>query len=279
MVTEFTDGVERTYESNWEEEKWRENMRLRPLCGSFLDRICLPDTLTSLGSLAFYCCAGLREISIGRNLVQIGSDAFMNCRSFRLLTARVQADEPCAARQILAQISSDLEVCFAVGEGIQARAFFPEYFESYDEIAPAHLFGRKIEGEGFRARQCFKEGRMDFGAYDEIFAQACADESIGTLGQMAEDRLRFPFALSECAKSRYEGYLRSHDCEVAALRVQDRDLESLRFLYKAGLLSAQAQAQAAVLSSSAGWMEGAVSLLQYQCGQPGEKRSYEFDGF
>ncbi len=46
---------------------------------------------------------------------------------------------------------------------------YPEYYESYDELGPAHIFELNLTGEGFRARQCFKEGVILLNAYDEIF--------------------------------------------------------------------------------------------------------------
>ncbi len=41
------------------------------------------------------------------------------------------------------------------------------------------FFELNLTGEGFRARQCFKEGVILLNAYDEIFPQACVEESAG----------------------------------------------------------------------------------------------------
>ena len=81
-----------------------------------------------------------------------------------------------------------------------AFLLYPEYYERYDTIAPAHIFGLNIEGEGFRARQCFRGDMIDFAAYDAIFGKACAEESVTTLGRMSLDRLMTPVSLSESSR-------------------------------------------------------------------------------
>lgn len=128
----------------------------------------LPDNMHKVGNYAFYNCTALEMLETGKYLEEIGSDAFMNCKKFHFLTVRCDVGERSGANQILSRISADMEVTFQ-GKTGQTAVFYPEYYESYDEIAPAHIFGRSIEGEGFRARQCFKEGVPDLSQYDTIF--------------------------------------------------------------------------------------------------------------
>ena len=173
-----------------------------------------------------------------------------------------------------------MEVAFWGEDGIEAKVFFPEYYESYDEIAPAHLFGRNIEGEGFRARQCFKEGKIELFAYDGVFARACADESERTLAQMAENRLRYPAELSAAKREQYENYIRSHDREIAVLRAKERNLDSLQFLCNQKLLSGEAVTEAALACARMEWAQGAAGLMQYKNEMVKEQKSrYEFDEF
>lgn len=273
----FPDGLE---QNGMDAQKPAAEYGIRPLCGSYVEKMILPDTVTATGSLAFYNCVRLRELQIGSRLESIGSDAFMNCKNFHSLLVRCGIGTRCGVRQILAQISSDMEVAFCGEGGIEAKVFFPEYYESYDEIAPAHLFGRNIEGEGFRARQCFKEGRIDLPAYDGIFAQACVEESERTLGQMAEDRLCYPAGLSDSRRAQYEAYIRAHDIGIAVLRAKERNLESLHFLCRQNLLSGGAVTEAVLTCTRMEWAEGAAELMQYkrEMEAVGKKR-YEFDEF
>ena len=63
-------------------------------------------------------------------------------------------------------------------EFIDGSIFYPEYNGGYDEVGPAHIFALNIEGEGFRMRQCFKDGKIDFDGYDACFEKLCAEESV-----------------------------------------------------------------------------------------------------
>ena len=73
-----------------------------------------------------------------------------------------------------------------------------------DENTPAHIFNRNIEGIGYRYRQCFTDGAMNWAEYDEAFAQADAEEPPAGLWRVALSRLAARFALSAAAKARYE---------------------------------------------------------------------------
>ena len=76
-------------------------------------------------------------------------------------------------------------------------------------IAPAdYVFGRNIEGEGFRARQCVRAGEIDFALYDSIFQKACAEERETTLNRLALNRLCYPVELTGEKRQMYESYIR-----------------------------------------------------------------------
>ena len=62
---------------------------LHPVCGSFLEEATLPDSVQVIGSCAFYNCRSLRLLTVGSGGLTVGSDVFLNC--FALETLRVQA--------------------------------------------------------------------------------------------------------------------------------------------------------------------------------------------
>ena len=141
-------------------------------------------------------------------LVEVGSDAFMNCLNLRSLRMCAGVEEPTGLKQLLAQIKWQVEVSFEQEDGErEAVLMYPEYYESYDEIGPAHIFELNLTGEGFRARQCFKEGVILLNAYDEIFPQACVEESAEVLIPMAWNRLYAACGLSPEARADYEEYV------------------------------------------------------------------------
>lgn len=254
---------------------------LAVLAGSYPERIVLPESVEKVGSLAFYNCGKLQSLTVGKKLCEIGSDAFMNCRSLKKLIVTADVREQTGVKQILAQISWDITVAFACGGNIQAEVFYPEYQEFYDEIAPAHIFGRNIEGEGFRARQAFSDGVVQLAQYDKIFPRACVEENEDTLLALAAVRLFYPVDLREEAAQQYESYVREHSLCLAEKLIRQKDLEMLFFLCKQKFLAGEALNDAAVFAADAEWTEGAASLLSWkkEFDRAGQEDRYAFDDF
>lgn len=247
-------------------------------CGNNVESVILPDTLEQIGNNAFYNCRKLISIEAGAALKEAGSDIFMNCTSFTKLYLRHKADTPGGLRQILSRLDTHLDVYFYDNGRINAMLVFPEYTESYDEIAPAHIFGRNITGEGFRARQCFNGDIPDFKQYDQIFGKASVEESVNTIYKMALGRLMYPFLLEDAPKYRYEGYIKSHNREVMEILVAERELEALHFMCKNRYADAEGISNAASKASMTGWGEGTASLLKWKHGfiEDAKKRRYKF---
>lgn len=253
------------------------------LCGSLVETVTLPDTLEKIGDCAFYNCRELTEISLGSRIESVGSDAFMNTRKLERLILRCRPEEKTGLRQILVQIAADIEVVFQADEEPAAVIFFPEYYETYDEIAPAHIFGRNITGEGFRARQAFADGVIDVRAYDEIFAKACAEESEKMLCHMAWKRLAYPYALGTPARTAYENYLQEHLGCLTGTIVRERNIRELKILCgyekKDGtrLLQGDAWDAACVLAAEAGWVEGSSCLLEQVAGMRKKRKKERYE--
>ena len=167
--------------------------------GSDVESVRFPSTLKKLGNYAFYNCRMLKEVFLPSNLMSIGSDAFMNCLRLNHIYYDCSIFSVTILKQILTQITWDIEVDF-----IDGSIFYPEYNGSYDEVGPAHIFALNIEGEGFRMRQCFKDGKIDFDGYDACFEKLCAEESESCIFHVAI--LRFMMG-----SERYIPYLRAHD--------------------------------------------------------------------
>ena len=150
------------------------------LSGKLVEEIILPDSIEKLGSFVFYGCTKLKSISFPKNLKEIGSDDFINCLSLHTLYYRTHMEAGTILKQILTQIAWDIDVVFENG-----IVFFPEYYEVYDEIGPAHIFGLQISGEGFRMRQCFEDGKLQLDQVDKIFEKLCVEESFSTLAHFS----------------------------------------------------------------------------------------------
>lgn len=53
---------------------------------SWLNSIVIPNSITTIGRKAFYCCLDLESISIGQSVNNIGESAFSGCSSIKSLT-------------------------------------------------------------------------------------------------------------------------------------------------------------------------------------------------
>ncbi len=255
---------------------------MRELSGRYIEAVSLPDTVQKIGNLAFYNCTSLKVLTVGKHMESPGSDVFMNCQKLRRIILRCGVREKSGIRPILSRISWEILITFQKDKNTEAELLFPEYYESYDEIAPAHLFGRSVTGEGFRARQCFKDNVTDFAQYDLIFPKACVEEPVGTLCRFALCRLRYPTDLSATARERYASFLREHDAVLCRMAVEARDMEQVRFLCENGWMGREALEQGILAAGKADWAKGAAGLLRLKeefFPQEIQSDPYTFDDF
>lgn len=255
--------------------------KVRELCGKYIQKIVLPKNVVSLGNFACYQCSCLEEIVVGNKLTEIGSDAFMNCRNLKNITVLGSVEDPSGLKQILGQRNLETTVTFQVQDQIETVLLYPEYNESYDEIGPAHIFKLNIEGEGFRARQCFRNGIVDLAQYDSIFMQACAEESQRTLCLMAMMRLYYPVGLLEQNKVVYESYLKAHAKKAGELLVKEKNSDLICFFAKEGNFGKEDIEFCIQCAVEMNWTEGVRALMQ--CwevfGNNKDKDEYGFDEF
>ena len=246
-----------------------------PICGEFVQEVTLPDSVRALHNGAFYNCRALRRVITGPGLDSLGSDLFTNCRALRTFALRAAPRQPTGLKKMLAAVAAGIEVEFLLGEA-PARLYYPEFLEYLHENTPAHIFNHSIEGVGYRYRQCFADGVLQFDEYDAAFAHADAEESPEGLCRVALDRLCTSVQLSEDARQRYAAYLREHPGDGTAIVLADRNAAALRVL--ANLWDESARRDAALSCGRAGWSEGAALLLASTPGTSRKpKKTYDFD--
>lgn len=276
------DGLEGIRETKWQEslepypEAQYAGVYLGEIAGNEVLQVVLPDTVVEIEELAFYNCRKLSVIEFGSALETIGSDVFMNCRSLKQLRVRADIRGKTGVKAVLSRIPWEIQVDFAGEE--TASLLYPEYTESYDEIAPAHIFGRNITGEGFRARQQFQDGIVQFAGYDAIYPKVIAEESPLTIAKMAYLRLQTPIGVQEDARKRYEEQLHQ-EAEVLALHYIDRkQLEPLHYLCEHRYLTGNALEHATQKALEDQWSEGASRLMEwnYQYGRNRRRERYAF---
>ena len=228
--------------------------------GEFANSIKLPDGVMQIGNNAFYNCKKLESITIGKNIKEVGSDVFMNCRSLNKIYLRSDISDITGLKQVLSRISSEIEVIYIKEEKVIAKVLYPEYSEVYDEIAPAHIFGRNIEGEGFRARQCFDGGKADMNQYDTIFPKASAEESVKVAGKIALYRLIYPYMLGSSSEVLYMDYLKNNKNEIIGSCIYDKNIDEIKFMLEKFSGDRSMIERAIVVANETGFGEAAALL-------------------
>lgn len=257
-----------------------DSMQFHLIAGSDLESLVLPDSVTLIKDFAFYNCRKLKKLQIGRKTKKIGSDIFMNCSSLQTIEVRCGVEETSGVAMILQQISTEIVIHFMGSpQGSEAKLLYPEYSESYDEIAPAHIFGRNITGEGFRARQLLENGVVQLERYDGILDKVAVEESGLTVGRLALLRLLYPVALRQEKQREYERQIRLHGMETAQYYIDLRDLGILQKMCERSYLQGNDLDGAIQYSVSRDWGEGSASFLDWKqrYGMIDRRKRYTFD--
>ena len=101
-------------------------------------------------------------------------------------------------------------------------------------------------------------------AYDEIFPQACVEESAEVLIPMAWNRLYAACGLSPEARAAYETYVREQSGKVLTILLKKRELKPLHFFFEKGYGRKEQIEDAVAIASHEEWMEGVASLIAWK---------------
>ena len=254
---------------------------LHPVCGNFLEEVTLPDSLQVIGSCAFYNCRSLRLLTVGAGNLTVGSDVFLNC--FALETIRVQA-APGDSTGLFALVNNITEAVRAEFRPAGAAAplaalWYPAYWEDIEET-PAHILLHTFSGQGYHYRQCFLNNIFLPAEYDSIFPQGHDADDASIMAMLCFDRLRYPWQLSSTAAGHYRAFLAANTDRVLTRLLKAQDLDGLRALLALDVLEQAGFASAAALAAKAENAAAAALLADAEhkkyAPQP-QKRRYDFD--
>lgn len=240
-----------------------ESTHLSPLAGAEVEEITLPKNVTTLHNAAFYNCRKLRRLTVGNRITSIGSDEFTNCLRLRQLIFYTDGENVPGLSLLLERLPDNLEVTVQRDNAVISTLFFPEYYEWLDEISPAHIFSRSIQGEGFRMRKSFEQNRISYEKYDRCFENAWKTESKEALCRIALGRLQYPVSLSDAFRQQYEQALKENLPAILPAVIKDRDRELLLFLCQ-NYFSKEHFPDALSLATQAEWGEGSALLMEEQ---------------
>lgn len=248
------------------------------VCGDYVERVRLPEHLHTIDNAAFYNCEALRELSIGTEIKSIGGDVFTNDDKLKRLIVRCKDGTKSGLPLVLERYKQDITVQF-IPDGasvIDSSIYFPEYYEMLDEIAPAHIFSRSVEGEGYRMRNCFRDGMLNYEEYDKCYDKTMAEESDENLCRIAENRLRWPVHLKDFYREQYRKALEKRMKIALRISVRERDLETLQYLCEAFKIDTMLLDQAMDQAIGQEWAEGASFFMEVKS-KASKEESFDFD--
>ena len=258
-----------------------DEMELHPVCGSFLEEATLPDSVQVIGSCAFYNCRSLRLLTVGSGGLTVGSDVFLNC--FALETLRVQAapEQPNGLFALVNNITEAVQAQFwpADAPAPLAALWYPAYWEDIEET-PAHILLHTFSGQGYHYRQCFLDNKFLPAEYDAIFPQGHDADDAAIMAMLCFARLRYPWQLTEAAAGHYRAFLAANTDRVFARLLKAQDTDSIRALLALDVLDKAAFVSASALAAKAENAAAAALLADAEhkkyAPQP-KKQRYDFD--
>ena len=223
---------------------------LHPVCGNFLEEVTLPDSLQVIGSCAFYNCRSLRLLTVGSGSLTVGSDVFLNCFALETIRVRAAPGDSTGLFALVNNITEAVRVEFrpAGTAAPLAALWYPAYWEDIEET-PAHILLHTFSGQGYHYRQCFLENKLLPAEYDAIFPQGHDADDASVMAMLCFDRLRWPWNLTEKAKAPYREFLAAHTGLVLQRLLKAQDTDSIKDLLALDVLDAAAFAEGAALAA------------------------------
>ena len=228
-----------------------------PIAGDFVQGVTLPAGVRALHNAAFYNCRKLEWLCAGSALESVGSDLFTNCRALDRFILDAAPDAPTGLKSWWPP-SARISVRCLPRRAVQAKVFYPEYFEFWTKI-PRPIFLTTA----LRARVTATANALT-AACSALRSMTRRSPGMRgrkrkTLCRIALDRLCSPFALLPEAQGIYSAYLAAHAASAAAPLIARRDTESLQLVLK--LADEESRRQIALACSQSGWSEGAALTL------------------
>ena len=225
-----------------------------------IERVVVPRSVQAIGSYAFYNCYNLQAVTVYAGLRSVGHGAFMNCTAFHQVELYAGERDKTCLPDLLGQTSGELLAILHLPQA-EARLLFPPFNEELEDLGPAHIFQRRIEGAGYAYRQCIQNGVLSFLQYDGALERLLRIQDYDTACRVALLRLRWPVGLSAPARADYLECLRAHAENAVHTLLDSRDVPGLSALLALGTLDRAGLSQACDLARQMGQTEALALLL------------------
>ncbi len=192
----------------------------------------LPKYLAKIGRYAFYRSFALKKLCFSDALVDLGAGSFTGCSPKEIEIDFYHGEKSC-----LKFIADEVRFAFHVtmrfhkedGSVEKAVVLFPEHYEEDVENTPARILEIDYHGAGGYYRQCFYNKELNFQDYDSYLIWAITEDEEETVADIAANRLKYPYKLTETAKDQYEAYLKEHMACAGKYFVNKEDSGMLKF--------------------------------------------------
>lgn len=207
----------------------------------------LPAHLKMLGGFAFYNCENLSRITLYDEIEDCYDGVIRHCKNLSEIHVHQAHGNFALVKALLGDNDRMLRLVLDTGEETICLTF-PEYFSDYIEDTRARAFHTKIEGAGYRYRECVTSRGILYQEYDEIFIRASSYDG-PSAARIALDRLMYPHELHAGAQKNYEDYLRSEMETVLSWLIRDNKEDVITFLAKRDLIGEKALEKGIFLAS------------------------------
>lgn len=179
-----------------------------------LERVSIPETVTTLRSYVFHNSRSLKKISLYDSIDDYYDGVCRQCDNLEEVEITVKRNWFEVIRNFLADTDKALRFLIHNDETkVDACLSFPGYVYDFNENTMARTIQFSIAGAGYAYRECVDRRKIDYRQYDNLFEKAKIDG--GTICEdIAIGRLLYPVELDDRHRKSYEEYLADRGAEL-----------------------------------------------------------------
>lgn len=248
-----------------------ENSALEMIYGDKVREVYLSSKTEEIGKYAFYGCINLEKLGFSDALLRTGTGIFTGCKLKEIRLDLYQGRKS-ALRDIVTDTRFPLKtkLLYHKNEHIEeVSLIFPEYYEEAVENTPARIIENHFHGTGYKYRQCFFRGEVDYEKYDDLFTEAVVLEDEDIISDIAFGRLLYPYNLTEHHKQEYLDYISSHQSEMMKALINHEDMDGIKIFSFENIWTRECIDEAIDLASA----KGKTEILSYLMDEKNRKFS------
>lgn len=240
-----------------------------------LTEITLGPDIESIGNHAFYNCRQLITIHVPGGIKELGDGAFKNCRALEEVIIHLDEKPMTVLKQLVADISDNLEVTIKRQEETLSKLFFPKDSMQISDFT-TRLYMDVTYGIGTYYRNCVDTASVDYEKYDSFLSRAKNELPEEIVLRIAVLRVSHPYQLKEHAKAQYEAYIKEKSLMALSFFMEQEQMENLEFVLRSGYVNEDTLKEVISMAQSQNKVEYAALLMNYK-NQNYSKQTMSFD--